>query len=195
MSAPARLLLAAAALAAALLPPALLLPGTARAEYRAYELEVVDVLDCKLNKRPQCKSAKITTAMSPDLFVQSNGGEDRISTVVIATWMCYGDTSQYREICPRPGPRNAKFAAGDDVRVTLKKHITEGWVGKVEVVYRDDFLGANVVGVRFPDRKNVYARYFEKDLQKAAAAPGAPAGGAPGAGTGGATGPQQEPPR
>jgi hypothetical protein len=116
--------------------------------------------------------------MSPDLYVQSNGGEDRISTVVLATWMCYGDTSQYRDICPRPGPRSPKFNAGEEVRVTLKKHITEGWRGKVEVVYRDDSLGANVVGVRFSDRKNVYARYFEKDLAKAEAAT-----------------PQREPPR
>ncbi len=153
-------------------------PRPARAEYRAYELEVVDTLDCRLNKRDKCRSARITTAMSPDLYVQSNGGEDRISTVVLATWMCYGDTSQYREICPRPGPRSPKFNAGDEVRVTLKKHITEGWRGKVEVVYHDDFLGANVVGVRFADRKNVYARYFEKDLAKAEAAT-----------------PQREPPR
>jgi hypothetical protein len=139
----------------------------ARAEYRAYELEVVDTLDCRLNKREKCRSARITTAMSPDLYVQANGGEERISTVVLATWMCYGDTSQHREICPRPGPRNPKFNVGDEVRVTLKKHITEGWRGKVELTYRDDLLGANIIGVRFADRKNVYARYFEKDLAKA----------------------------
>lgn len=145
-------------------------PRPAHAEYRAYELEVVDTLDCRLNKREKCRSARITTAMSPDLYVQSNGGEDRISTVVLATWMCYGDTSQYRDVCPRPGPRNPKFNVGDEVRVTLKKHITEGWRGTVEVVYRDDLLGANVVGVRFADRKNVYARYFEKDLAKPEAA-------------------------
>jgi hypothetical protein len=166
----------------------MLLPQMARAEFRAYELEVVDVLDCRLNKRAQCKSAKITTAVSPDLYVQTNGGDDRINAVVIATWMCYGDTSEYREICPRPGPRSPKFNPGDDVRVTLKKHITEGWKGTVEVVYRDDFLGANVVGVRFAERKNVYARYFEKDLMKADGGTGASAG------TGAAT-PQQEPPK
>lgn len=148
----------------------LLIPYVAHAEYRAYELEVVDTLDCKLNKRDKCKSGRITTAMSPDLYAQTNGGEDRINVVVIATWMCYGDTSQYREVCPRPGPRSPKFNAGDDVRVTLKKHITEGWRGKVEVVYRDDFIGSNVVGVRFSDHKNVYARYFEKDLVKPDAA-------------------------
>jgi hypothetical protein len=144
-----------------------LLPRVAQAEYRAYELEVVDTLDCRLNKRDKCKSARITTAMSPDLYVQANGGDDRISAVVLSTWMCYGDTSQYREVCPRPGPRSPKFNPGDEVRVTLKKHITEGWRGKVELVYRDDTLSANVVGVRFADHKNVYARYFEKDLLKA----------------------------
>jgi hypothetical protein len=144
----------------------LLLPYVAHAEYRAYELEVVDTLDCKLNKRDKCKSSRITTAMSPDLYIQTNGGDERINAVVLATWMCYGDTSQYREVCSRPGPRSPKFNSGEDVRVTLKKHITEGWRGKVELVYRDDFLSANVVGVRFPDHKNVYARYFEKDLAK-----------------------------
>ena len=166
------------AFAALALLAILAVPHPARAEYRAYELEVVDTLDCRLNKREKCRSARVTTAMSPDLYVQSNGGEDRISTVVLATWMCYGDTSQYRDICPRPGPRSPKFNAGDEVRVMLKKHITEGWLGKVELIYRDDLLGANVVGVRFADRKNVYARYFEKDLAKPEAAT-----------------PQREPPR
>src|SRR5262249_37160876 len=107
------------ALAAGLL--ALLVPYVAHAEYRAYELEVADTLDCKLNKRDKCKSARITTALSPDLYIQANGGDDRINVVVLATWMCYGDTSQYREVCPRPGPRSPRFNAGEDVRVTLKK--------------------------------------------------------------------------
>jgi hypothetical protein len=144
---------------------------TARAEYRAYELEVVDVIDCKLNKREQCRSARVTTSMSPDLYVQANGGTERMNTVVLATWMCYGDTSGYREICPRPAPRNPKFNAGDEVKIALKKHITQGWRGKVEVVYYAENLKSNVYGVRFADRKRVYARYFERDLEKAGAAP------------------------
>jgi hypothetical protein len=111
------------------------------------------------------------TAMSPDLYIQSNGGEERIGVVVLATWICYGDTSEFRAICPMPAPRSPKFKAGDEVQVRLKKHITMGWKGKVELAYFADSLGANVYGVRFADRKNVYARYFEKDLQPATAAP------------------------
>jgi hypothetical protein len=50
-------------LATAALPPGvlLLLPHTAHAEYRAYELEVTDILDCKLNKRDKCRTARMIT--------------------------------------------------------------------------------------------------------------------------------------
>ena len=161
--------------AAALTVAALTWPGAARAEYRAYELEVTDTLDCKLNKREKCRASRIVTSMSPDLYAQSNGGEERIGVQMVATWMCYGDTSGYREVCPRPPPRNAKFAVGDDVRIALRKHITDGWRGKVEVAYFQEDIRANVYGVRFPERQNAYLRYFEKDLEKPApaAAPGA----------------------
>jgi hypothetical protein len=184
--------------------------GTARAEYRAYELEVTDILDCKLNKREKCRSAHMTTSMSPDLYVQTNGGEDRIGVQLIASWMCYGDTSGYREVCPRPAARNPKFSAGDDVRITLKKHITDGWRGKIEVVYYQDDLKSNVYGVRFTDRQNAYLRYFEKDLERSGApstspaSPGSPlpaetqAGlspAAPAASTPAAAAPSAEPPR
>jgi hypothetical protein len=117
----------------------------------------------------------VITSASPDLYQQTHGGEDRVGIVMLATWMCYGDTSNYRDVCPRPAPRTAKFAVGDDVRVMLKKHITESWKGKVEVAYFQDDIKANVYGVRFPDRQNAYLRYFEKDLEKSTpAAPAAP---------------------
>ncbi len=162
----------------------ILLPRAARAEYRAYELEVTDVLDCKLNKRDKCRTARMVTSMSPDLYVQTNGGEGRIGVQLMATWMCYGDTSSYREVCPRPSARNPKFNAGDEVRIALKKHITDGWRGKIEVAYYQDDIKANVYGVRFPDRQNAYLRYFEKDLERTApAAPAPPAA------------PQAEPPK
>jgi len=177
-------LLGAALLAAALLA---LLPRAARAEYRSYELEVTDVLDCKLNKREKCRSARVLTSMSPDLYTQTNGGEGRIGVQLLATWMCYGDTSGYREVCPRPAPRNAKFNSGDEVRITLKKHITDGWRGKIEVAYYQGDIQANVYGVRFADRQNAYLRYFEKDLERMAAAP--PATPSPPAA------PQAEPPK
>jgi hypothetical protein len=175
-----------------------LLPTAVRAEYRGYELEVTDILDCKLNKRDKCRSARILTSMSPDLYTQTNGGEGRIGVQMLATWMCYGDTSGYREICPRPAARNAKFSVGDDVRITLKKHITDGWRGKVEVAYYQDDIQANVYGVRFPDRQSAYLRYFEKDLEKVA--PAAPLSGAVAPGPAAPTpatpsGPSAEPPK
>jgi len=158
------------ALAVGLAATALSLPAKAHAEYRAYELEVTDILDCKLNKREKCRTTDVITSMDPELYVQSNGGGQRIGAQMLATWMCYGDTSGFRDVCPRPPARNAKFAVGDEVRVTLQKHITFGWTGKVEIAYFQDDIQSNVYGVRFPDRLNSYVRYFEKDLEKAAPA-------------------------
>ena len=119
-------LLAAALLAATALTAR---PRPAHAEFRGYELEVTDILDCKLNKRDKCRTARVLTSMSPDVYVQTNGGDGRIGVQLLATWMCYGDTSGFREVCPRPPPRNAKFNPGEEVRVALKKHISEGWRG------------------------------------------------------------------
>ncbi|HUJ73756.1 MAG TPA: hypothetical protein VL359_02815 [bacterium] len=140
-------------------------PRPARAEYRAYELEVADVLDCRLNKRTQCNTSRLVTAMSPELYVSANGGPERTAVVLLATWMCRGDTSDFREVCPRPPARKPKFQPGEQVRVKLKHHITDGWSGKVELAYYQQSVGSNVYGVRFADRQNVYERYFEKDLE------------------------------
>lgn len=157
----------------------------ARAEYRAYELEVIDVVECRLAKQETCKRHRITTAMGPELYARTHGGPQRLGVQLMATWMCYGDTSFYKEICPRPTPREARFSVGDTVRVLLDKHITQGWQGQIEVAYFQPGIRANVYGVRFPDRQNVYARYFEKDLGPVGEAAGTAAGGAnqPQAGT------------
>jgi hypothetical protein len=150
------------------------------AEYRAYELEVIDVVECRLAKQETCKRHRITTAMSPDLYARTHGGPQRLGVQLMATWMCYGDTSFYKEICPRPTPREARFSVGDTVRVLLDKHITQGWQGRIEMAYYQPGIRANVYGVRFPDRQNVYARYFEKDLIPVGETAGTtPAGGNP----------------
>ncbi len=164
---PAPRLLAGLLLAAGML---FLGDGSARAEYRAHELEVTDMLDCRLNKREKCKSFQILTAMNPDLYVRTHGGRGRIGVILLATWVCGGDTSGFRAVCPRPAPRKPKFAAGDEVEVRLEKHITQGWRGRVEIAYFQRSVGSNVYGVRFAGRQEVYARYFEKDLRKTAAA-------------------------
>ncbi len=141
------------------------------AEFRAYELEVTDILECRLKKREQCKSLRVLTSMAPDLYTRTHGGPGRIGAVMMATWVCWGDTSNFRAVCPRPPPRKPRFAVGDEVSVRLRQHITEGWRGKVEIAYFQRSVSSNVYGVRFADRQGVYARYFEKDLTK----PGAPA--------------------
>jgi hypothetical protein len=146
----------------------------AHGEYRAHELEITDILDCKLNKREKCKRFQVRTAMAPDLYVRTHGGQERIGVILLATWFCRGDTSRFRAVCPRPPPRKPKFSVGDTVRVRLKQHITEGWQGKVELAYYQGFLSSNVYGVRFADRQDVYARYFEKDLGKNLRKSGAP---------------------
>ncbi|MCZ6554037.1 MAG: hypothetical protein O7A67_09595 [SAR324 cluster bacterium] len=145
---------------------ALLAALPARAEYRAYELEVIDVFDCRVNKLERCRRSAVRTSLSPDLYTRTHGGGMRIGVVMLATWMCYGDTSNYRPVCPRPAPRDARFGTGDQVKVKLAKHITDGWEGSVEVAYYQRSVNSNVYGVRFADRQNVYARYFEKDLVK-----------------------------
>lgn len=165
----------AAALLICLTAGLLLAAGSASAEFRAHELEVTDLLDCKINKREKCKRFQVRTAMAPDLYVRTHGGQDRIGVILLATWMCWGDTSGFRSVCPRPTARKPKFAVGDEVAVRLEKHITQGWRGRVEIAYYQRAVSSNVYGVRFADRQDVYARYFEKDLQKTAptAAPAA----------------------
>ncbi len=153
-------------------------PAPARGEYRAYELEVVDRYECAINKRKTCKRFQVRTSMAPGTYSRTHGGDARIGVVMLATWMCRGDTSRFRQVCPRPQPQKPKFAVGDTVRIRLEKHITEGWLGKVELAYYQHSIRANVYGVRFADRQNVFARYFEKDLVKAAA-PSAKAAAAP----------------
>ncbi len=140
-------------------------------EYRAYELEVVDLYDCQLNKRKTCLSSKVLTAMDVNTYTGTHGGPYHIGVLMMATWMCYGDTSYYRPVCPRPVARKAKFTVGDPVKIVLEKHITQGWVGNVEVAYYQASVRSNVYGVRFPNRRNVFARYFEKDLVNSAAPP------------------------
>jgi hypothetical protein len=178
--------LAALACAAAILRSG----GLAHGEYRAYELEVIDVYDCAVNKRERCRRAAVRTGLAPDLYRRTHGGEQRISVLLLATWMCRGDTSNYEPVCPRPAPRDGKFGPGDQVRVKLARHISDGWIGVVEVAYYQQSVRSNVYGVRFADRQDAYLRYYEKDLEKAAAAPGP--GGAPAQGA--QAGPAPAPP-
>ena len=147
----------------------LLAAPAALAEYRAYELEIYDIYDCRLNKRVTYRKTKLLTAMGPNLYQRTHGGPFHIGVLMLATWMCYGDTSFYNAVCSRPVARKPKFGVGDTIKIKLTRHITEGWLGRVEMAYYQHSVRSNVYGIRFPDRRGVYARYFEKDLTKAEA--------------------------
>ena len=129
------------------------------AEYRAYELEVFD--------RIVNTSRKVITSFSPSDFIQVNGGPQRIGIIIRASWICYGDTSLYKKVCPMPKAINPRFQDGDRVLIVLKKHLTDQWLGVIENSFFRPGLRSNVYGVRFTERGNLYTRYYESNLKKA----------------------------
>jgi len=135
----------------------LLFPSISQAEYRAYRLEVYDqILGTQWDA---------VTGFAPDLYINTHGGGNRLSAVIKATWMCYGDLSRYSPACVMPPTKDGLFEVGDKVEVLLKKHLTNQWKGVVELsLWRED-LKSNVYGIRFGDRKDMYGRYYEFDLK------------------------------
>ena len=137
----------------------LLSSSAAFAEYRAYELEVFD--------RIVNTSRKVITSFSPSDFIQVNGGPQRIGIIIRASWICYGDTSLYKKVCPIPKAINPRFQEGDRVQIVLKKHLTDQWLGVIENSFFRPGLRSNVYGVRFTERGDLYTRYYESNLKKA----------------------------
>ena len=137
----------------------LLSSSTGFAEYRAYELEVFD--------RIVNTSRKVITSFSPSDFIQVNGGPQRIGIIIRASWICYGDTSLHKKVCPMPKAINPRFQEGDRVQIVLKKHLTNRWLGVIENSFFRPGLRSNVYGVRFTERGNLYTRYYESNLKKA----------------------------
>jgi len=139
----------------------LLLLGSsaAFAEYRAYELEVFD--------RIVNTYRKVITSFSPSDFIQVNGGPQRIGIIIRASWICYGDTSLHKKVCPMPKAINPRFQEGERVQIVLKKHLTDQWLGVIENSFFRPGLRSNVYGVRFTERGNLYTRYYESNLKKA----------------------------
>ena len=132
--------------------------NSALAEYRAYELEVFD--------RIANTSRLVITTFSPSDFVQVNGGPQRTGVIIRASWICYGDTSLHKKVCPQPKAINPRFKPGDRVQIVLKKHLTDQWIGVIENSFFRPGLRSNVYGVRFAERGNLYTRYYESNLQK-----------------------------
>ena len=129
------------------------------AEYRAYELEVFD--------RIVNTYRKVITSFSPSDFIQVNGGPQRIGIIIRASWICYGDTSLHKKVCPMPKAINPRFQEGERVQIVLKKHLTDQWFGVIENSFFRPGLRSNVYGVRFTERGNLYTRYYESNLKKA----------------------------
>ena len=137
----------------------LLSSSTGFAEYRAYELEVFD--------RIVNTSRKVITSFSPSDFIQVNGGPQRIGIIIRASWICYGDTSLNKKVCPMPKAINPRFQEGERVQIVLKKHLTDQWLGVIENSFFRPGLRSNVYGVRFTERGNLYTRFYESNLKKA----------------------------
>ena len=137
----------------------LLSSSAAFAKYRAYELEVFD--------RIVNTSRKVITSFSPSDFIQVNGGPQRIGIIIRASWICYGDTSLNKKVCPMPKAINPRFQEGDRVQIVLKKHLTDQWLGVIENSFFRPGLRSNVYGVRFTERGDLYTRYYESNLKKA----------------------------
>ena len=137
----------------------LLSSSAAFAEYRAYELEVFD--------RIVNTSRKVITSFSPSDFIQVNGGPQRIGIIIRASWICYGDTSLHKKVCPMPKAINPRFQEGDRGQIVLKKHLTDQWLGVIENSFFRPGLRSNVYGVRFAERGDLYTRYYESNLKKA----------------------------
>ncbi len=133
--------------------------SSAFAEYRAYELEVFDSV--------ANSSRRVITSFSPSDFVQVNGGPQRTGVIIRASWLCYGDTSLYKKVCPQPKAINPRSNPGDRVQIVLRKHLTDAWIGVVENSFFRPGLRSNVYGVRFTERGNLYTRFYESNLKKA----------------------------
>ena len=139
----------------------LIISQSVYAEYRAYLLEIYDHIDRK--------KWDAVTGFPPDQYILTHGGGNRLSAFLKATWHCFGDTAGYLQPCPMPAPKNPQFKKGDQVKIALDKHVTEGWIGIVEIIlYRSD-LRSNIYGVRFGEKRKLYNRYYEFNLENATA--------------------------
>lgn len=131
---------------------------TALSEYRAYLLEVYDhIAKKKWEER---------TGFSPDKYILTHGGGNRLSVFKKATWMCSGDTSGYRPACLMPDTINPRFQKGDRIKIELEKHINHGMIGVIELAYYQKNVRSNVYGVRFGDKRQIYNLFFEFNIKK-----------------------------
>ena len=72
---------------------------TVQAEYRAYQYLVTNKIQTASD---QPNSKLITTTLSPRSYLSYNGGKQLIKIELVRTWICPGDTSNFKNICPSP---------------------------------------------------------------------------------------------
>jgi len=69
--------------------------GILNARYRAYKLEIKNSLNDE--------SYEITTTLSPEAYLVYGGANKSFHEItVLSTWMCWGNTSYFKQICPDP---------------------------------------------------------------------------------------------
>ena len=77
----------------------LCLSFTAHAEFRAYQYVVKN----KIQNSPDQKNATIVvSSLNPVSYIAYNGGANLIEIDLLRTWVCPGNTSSFKGICPSP---------------------------------------------------------------------------------------------
>ena len=70
-------------------------PALLHARYRAVRLEIKDTLTGETHE--------IVTSLSPETYLNHFEGERTFREItILETWMCWGDTSHFKPICPDP---------------------------------------------------------------------------------------------
>ena len=70
------------------------------AEYRVYQFTVKSSALTALDQQ----SYVVTSTLDPRSYKAYHGGPSAISTDLVRSWMCYGNTAK-RDVCPPPSQR------------------------------------------------------------------------------------------
>ena len=124
--------------------------------YKAYELRIL----CN------GKTSVVVASMAPKEYIAYHGGIVAIQSVEqLLYWLCPGDTSNFKKICPKPEMVNPKLRKGEKVKVNLKDDPFDGTEGTVVTGMYSSILAENVYGVDLTD--GVYVIFGEDAIQPA----------------------------
>lgn len=79
---------------------------SALAEYRVYQYIVKN----KIDTTDEVKANIITSTLDPTTYMAYNGGSNLINVNLLRTWLCPGNTGQYKETCESPYKKITKEA-------------------------------------------------------------------------------------